>query len=46
MSSLNNFTSTHELNTSNNPNIITEDNIQRYINKSRIKNTDAYMQKW
>ncbi|CAG8641002.1 7240_t:CDS:2, partial [Cetraspora pellucida] len=46
MSSSNNFTSTHEFNTSNDSNNITEDNVQRYINKSRIKNTDACTQKW
>ncbi|CAG8511293.1 1434_t:CDS:2, partial [Racocetra persica] len=47
MSSLNN--STHEIlerNTSNEPNNITEDNIQRYIKNSKIKNTDACTQKW
>ncbi|CAG8578274.1 20552_t:CDS:2 [Gigaspora rosea] len=37
MSSSNNFTSTHELNTSNYSNNITEDNIQRFINKSKSK---------
>ncbi|CAG8714232.1 18864_t:CDS:2, partial [Gigaspora rosea] len=37
MSSSNIFTSTHELNTSNYSNNITEDNIQRYINKSESK---------
>ncbi|CAG8440022.1 7233_t:CDS:2 [Dentiscutata heterogama] len=46
MSSSNNFTSTHEFSTSNDPNNITADNVQHYINKSRIKNTNACTQKW
>ncbi|CAG8719338.1 5281_t:CDS:2, partial [Dentiscutata heterogama] len=48
MSSSNNLESAHELehNTSNESNNITVDNIQRYIKKSKIQNTDAYTQKW
>ncbi|CAG8761734.1 1380_t:CDS:1, partial [Racocetra fulgida] len=48
MSSSNNLESAHELehNTSNESNNITVDNIQRYIKKSKIQNTDACTQKW
>ncbi|CAG8745267.1 9315_t:CDS:2, partial [Gigaspora rosea] len=46
MSLSNNFTSTHEINTSNYSNNITEDNIQRYINKSKSKILTPVHKNW